>query len=97
MTPAARIAAAIEVFAAIGRERRPAGDALSEWGRAHRFAGSGDRAAIAGLLYDMLRRRASSAYVMGDDGARAIAAASSLRSRCSMPSATARAPSSPMT
>ncbi len=72
MTPSARLAAAIEVFAAIESERRPAGDALKSWGLAHRFAGSGDRAAIAGLVYDALRRRASSAWVMGAETPRAI-------------------------
>jgi len=72
MTPAARLAAAIEVFAAIESERRPAADALKAWGLAHRFAGSGDRAGIAGLVYDGLRRRASSAFLMGTDTARAI-------------------------
>ncbi len=72
MTPAARLAAAIEVFAAIEAERRPAADALKSWGLTHRFAGSGDRAAIAGLVYDALRRRASSAYLMGADTPRAI-------------------------
>src|SRR5256885_2079591 len=49
MTPAARVAAAIEVFTNIQVQRRPAADALKDWGLAHRFAGSGDRAAIAGL------------------------------------------------
>ena len=73
MTPAARLAAAIEVIDALERDRRPAADALKSWGLAHRFAGSGDRAAIAGLVYDALRRRASSAYVMGADSPRAIA------------------------
>jgi len=72
MTPAARLAAAIEVLAAIEAERRPAADALKSWGLAHRFAGSGDRAAIAGLVYDVLRRRASSAFLMGDVTARAV-------------------------
>ncbi|HVV63669.1 MAG TPA: RsmB/NOP family class I SAM-dependent RNA methyltransferase [Pseudolabrys sp.] len=72
MTPAARLAAAIEVFAVIESERRPAADALKAWGVTHRFAGSGDRAAIAGLVYDALRRRASSAYIMGADTPRAI-------------------------
>jgi 16S rRNA (cytosine967-C5)-methyltransferase len=72
MTPAARLAAAIEVFSAIERERRPAADALRAWGLTHRFAGSGDRAAIAGLLYDALRRRASSAYLMRAETPRAI-------------------------
>jgi 16S rRNA (cytosine967-C5)-methyltransferase len=72
MTPAARLAAAIEVFAAIEKERRPAADALKAWGLTHRFAGSGDRAAIASLVYDALRRRLSSAFIMGSDTPRAI-------------------------
>jgi 16S rRNA (cytosine967-C5)-methyltransferase len=72
MTPAARLSAAIEVLADIEARRRPAADALKEWGLAHRFAGSGDRAAIAGLTYDALRRRASSAYVMGEESPRAV-------------------------
>src|ERR1700691_5623531 len=43
MTPAARIAAAIEILADIETRRRPASDALKDWGLTHRFAGSGDR------------------------------------------------------
>jgi 16S rRNA (cytosine967-C5)-methyltransferase len=72
MTPSARIAGAIEVLADIEAKRRPAADALKEWGQMHRFAGSGDRAAIAGLVYDALRRRSSSAYVMGETTPRAV-------------------------
>jgi 16S rRNA (cytosine967-C5)-methyltransferase len=72
MTPAARLSAAIEVFGNIEVQRRPASDALKDWGLAHRFAGSGDRAAIAGLVYDALRRKASAAFVMGADTPRAI-------------------------
>src|SRR5260221_14476504 len=71
MTPAARLSAAIEVIDTIEAQRAPAAQALKEWGTAHRFAGSGDRAAIAGLVWDVLRRRASSAWGMGDDRARA--------------------------
>src|SRR5579872_306350 len=71
MTPAARLSAAIELIDTIERNRIPAAGALKEWGTAHRFAGSGDRAAIAGLVWDVLRRRASSAWVMGDDSPRA--------------------------
>jgi len=70
--PAARISAAIEVLADIDARRRPAADALKDWGLAHRFAGSGDRAAIAGLVYDALRRKASAAFVMGEDTPRAV-------------------------
>ncbi len=73
MTPSARLAAAIEVLGAIQSERRPAADALKAWGLAHRFAGSGDRAAIAGVVYDALRRRSSSAYLMGEESPRALA------------------------
>jgi 16S rRNA (cytosine967-C5)-methyltransferase len=73
MTPGARLSAAIEVLAEIAARRRPAADVLKDWGLSHRFAGSGDRAAIAGLVYDALRRRASSAHVMGEGTPRAIA------------------------
>src|SRR5437763_16299212 len=73
MTPAARLSAAIEVLADIDARRRPAADALKDWGLAHRFAGSGDRAAIAGLTYDALRRRASAAWIMGELAPRALA------------------------
>src|ERR1043166_6664369 len=72
MTPAARLSAAIEVLSDIEARRRPAGDALKDWGLSHRFAGSGDRAGIAGLVYDALRRRASSAWIMDDDKPRAV-------------------------
>ena len=72
MTPAARLSAAIEVIADIEARRRPAPDALKDWGLAHRFAGSSDRAAIAGLVYDALRRKSSSAWLMGDAGPRAV-------------------------
>ncbi len=71
MTPAARLSAAIEVFADIDARRRPAADALKDWGLSHRFAGSSDRAAIAGLVYDALRRKASSAWLMGEASPRA--------------------------
>jgi 16S rRNA (cytosine967-C5)-methyltransferase len=71
MTPAARLSAAIEILSAIDAQRIPAANALKDWGVAHRFAGSGDRAAIAGLVFDVLRRRASSAYLLDADTPRA--------------------------
>jgi 16S rRNA (cytosine967-C5)-methyltransferase len=71
MTPAARLSASIEVLADIEARHRPGADALKDWGLSHRFAGSGDRAAIAGLVYDALRRKASAAFLMGDESARA--------------------------
>src|ERR1700689_2110055 len=72
MTPGARLSAAIEVLVDIEDRRRPAGDALKDWGLAHRFAGSGDRAAIGGLVFDALRRRSSAAFLMGAAAPRAI-------------------------
>ena len=71
MTPAARLSAAIELIDAIDTQRVPAAKALKEWGTAHRYAGSGDRAAISGLVWDVLRRRASSAWVLDNDTPRA--------------------------
>src|SRR3954470_10905454 len=71
MTPAARLSAAIELIDAIDTQRVPAAKALKEWGTAHRYAGSGDRAAISGLVWDVLRRRASSAWIMDEDTPRA--------------------------
>src|ERR1700730_10041077 len=71
MTPAARLSAAIELIEAIDKERIPAAKALKEWGTAPDYAGSGDRAAISGLIWDVLRRRASSAWIMDADTPRA--------------------------
>ncbi|HEX9361814.1 MAG TPA: RsmB/NOP family class I SAM-dependent RNA methyltransferase, partial [Bradyrhizobium sp.] len=71
MTPAARLSAAIELIDTIDAQRVPAAKALKEWGTAHRYAGSGDRAAISGLIWDVLRRRASSAWIMDDNTPRA--------------------------
>lgn len=68
-----RVAAAIEVLADIERHHRPVAEALKAWGLANRFAGAGDRAAIGNLVYDALRARASHAFMMGDDGPRALA------------------------
>lgn len=72
MTPAARLAAAIEVLTEIEAKKRPGADVLRDWGRAHRFAGSGDRSAIGALMFDALRRRASAAWLMGAETPRAV-------------------------
>ena len=71
MIPAARVAAAIEILDEIASRRRPAADALKDWGLAHRFAGSGDRSGIANLVFDALRRQSSSVWIMGEDSGRA--------------------------
>lgn len=73
MKAGARIAAAIEVLEAVINRYQPVAIALTDWGKAHRFAGSGDRNAIGGLVYDALRRRASTAWRMGEDTPRALA------------------------
>ena len=52
MTPAARASAAIEILADMEARKRPAAEALKDWGTSHRFAGSGDRAAIGNLVFD---------------------------------------------
>jgi 16S rRNA (cytosine967-C5)-methyltransferase len=65
-----RISAAIEVLEEVETRHRPVSEALKDWGVAHRFAGSGDRAVIGNIVYDALRWRASSAWLAGDDGAR---------------------------
>jgi 16S rRNA (cytosine967-C5)-methyltransferase len=72
MTPGARASAVIEVLADIEQRKRPASEALKDWGPSHRFAGSGDRAAIGNLVFDCLRKRASAAYAMGEDAPRAL-------------------------
>ncbi|MGE3710535.1 MAG: RsmB/NOP family class I SAM-dependent RNA methyltransferase, partial [Hyphomicrobiaceae bacterium] len=75
MRPGARINAAVEVLTEVLERHRPASVALADWGKSHRFAGSGDRAAIGNLVYDALRRRQSLAARMGSASARALAIA----------------------
>jgi 16S rRNA (cytosine967-C5)-methyltransferase len=72
MTPAARASAGVEVLADIEARKRPAAEALKDWGVSHRFGGSGDRAAIGNLVFDCLRSRASAAYAMGEATPRAL-------------------------
>jgi 16S rRNA (cytosine967-C5)-methyltransferase len=73
-----RLQAAIEVLADIEARRRPASEALRDWGLAHRFAGGGDRSAIGNIVYDSLRRKASQAWRMGSDEPRLVAFATLL-------------------
>ncbi|CAI9400862.1 Ribosomal RNA small subunit methyltransferase B [Pleomorphomonas sp. T1.2MG-36] len=79
MRDGGRIAAAIEVLGDVERTRRPVQDALKDWGLTHRFAGSKDRSAIGNLVFDVLRRRASLAAIMGSDSPRALALAAAVR------------------
>ncbi len=64
VTPAARLSAAIAVLDRV-LARESAEKALTNWGRASRFAGSGDRAAVRDLVFEALRRRASAAALGG--------------------------------
>lgn len=79
MRPAGRLQAAVEVLVDILEHHQPAATALSDWGKRHRFAGSGDRAAIGTVVYDALRRRLSLAAQMGSDTPRALALAAAPR------------------
>jgi 16S rRNA (cytosine967-C5)-methyltransferase len=72
MKPGARLCAAAEVLTDILERHVPAAEGLAQWGRTHRFAGSGDRAAIGNLVYDALRRRRSLAALMGSESARGL-------------------------
>lgn len=73
-----RAGAAIEILADIEDRHRTAALALRDWGLSHRFAGSGDRAAIGNLVYDTLRRRMSQAWRMDCDAPRALVLATLL-------------------
>jgi 16S rRNA (cytosine967-C5)-methyltransferase len=79
MRTGARIRAAIEVLDEVLNRHRPVAGALSDWGKNHRFAGSGDRAAIGNLVYDALRRKRSLAAQMGSDATRAVVLAAAPR------------------
>ena len=71
MQPAARISAAIEVLdRALGGT--PLEPALTNWGRANRFAGSGDRAAIRDLVFDAWRCKRSYAALGGAETGRGL-------------------------
>ena len=92
MRPGAHIKAAVEVLEEILGRHRPAAAALSDWGKSHRFAGSGDRAAIGNLVYDALRRKRSLAAQMASDTSRAIALAAAPRALGLSPAAVIAAP-----
>lgn len=74
-----RLQAAIEVLEDIEAKKRPASDALKDWGSSHRFAGAGDRAVIGNIVYDALRRKLSLGWLMGNDSASSLAYGALLR------------------
>jgi len=71
VTPAARISAAIELLDQIS-DGAPAEQALTHWGRANRYAGSKDRAAIRDHVYAALRRKRSASAIGGGSSGRAL-------------------------
>jgi 16S rRNA (cytosine967-C5)-methyltransferase len=72
MRPGARIKAARDILDDILIRHRTSAQALADWGKANRYAGSGDRGAIGNLVYDALRRKQSLAARMGSDKSRAL-------------------------
>jgi 16S rRNA (cytosine967-C5)-methyltransferase len=71
VTPAARIAAAVGLLDQ-WLAGEPAERALTNWGRANRFAGSGDRAAIRDHVFDAIRCRRSFAARGGAETGRGL-------------------------
>ena len=71
MRDAGRLAAAIDVLADIETRHRPVRLALKGWGDTARYAGAKDRAFVSGLALDVLRKRRSLAWRMGEESPRA--------------------------
>jgi 16S rRNA (cytosine967-C5)-methyltransferase len=76
MTPSARLSAAIEVLDRLAAGRASADETLAAWGRANRYAGSGDRRAVAERVYAILRERGRLARAIGSPDSRALVLAS---------------------
>ncbi|MGH1368965.1 MAG: RsmB/NOP family class I SAM-dependent RNA methyltransferase [Maritimibacter sp.] len=71
MTPAARIATAIEILD-LWRAGTPAEQALTSWARKNRFAGSKDRAAIRDHVFEAIRCARSFSALGGGETGRAM-------------------------
>jgi 16S rRNA (cytosine967-C5)-methyltransferase len=65
MTPGARVQAATQIIDRWVSEDEALSRVLINWGRSSRYAGSGDRRAVADLVYGAVRRRRSAAWVAG--------------------------------
>ncbi|GLQ38532.1 MFS transporter [Rhizobium albus] len=74
-----RLSAAIDILSDIETRHRPVAEALKDWGLSHRFAGSGDRAAIGNIVYDALRLKLSHRWLMQSDEPAALGFAVLLR------------------
>lgn len=64
MTPASRLATAIELLDAI-LDGAPAEASLTNWARGARYAGSKDRAAVRDIVFECLRKKRSFAFAAG--------------------------------
>lgn len=81
MTPAARVAAAIDLLVVIeGAPKRPADAVANDFFRARRYIGSGDRRAVSERVWTILRARRRLGWWLGDapQSARLLVAASLL-------------------
>lgn len=78
MTPSARLQAAIDIVEGLGASVASADRYVKEWFAARRFAGSGDRRAVAELVFRVLRHRASLTWRMQSESPRALVTAALL-------------------
>ena len=81
MTPAARIAAAIDLLEVIeGAPKRPADAVANDFFRTRRYIGSGDRRAVSDRVWSVLRTRRRVGWWLGGavPSARLLVAASLL-------------------
>jgi len=80
LTPAARLAAAAAIIDRISAGKAPAEAVLKTWGTENRYAGSGDRRAIADQVYKVVRARGRLVWAMGgrEDGRALVIGALSL-------------------
>ena len=73
MRDGGKIAASIQVLNDVLNQRTPVKDAVRDWGKRNRYAGSKDRAWISGLVLDALRRKNSIESQMEATGPRPLA------------------------
>ena len=73
MTPAARLQMAIDILDGLNATAQPADRYLKDWFKARRFAGSGDRRAIAERVFQIFRHHAEFAHRLQSDAPRALA------------------------
>lgn len=72
MRPGPRVQTAIEILGQLPGSSKPVERILKDWGRANRFAGSKDRAAIGEYVFQVSRRKSQYAHRMGSSDPRAL-------------------------